>query len=64
MSVVGSLTKAAFKPYTYMGDGTNHAWGEPQILMGGGVKGSELFDSFPNLELDSEDDYNIAGRSS
>ena len=35
-----------------------------KYYIGGGVKGSELFDSFPNLELDSEDDYNIAGRSS
>ena len=30
--------------------------------MGGGIKGGELFGSYPVLELDSDDDYNGDGR--
>ena len=47
---------------TNTGDGTDHAWGGPQVLMGGGIKGGELFGSYPVLELDSDDDYNGDGR--
>ena len=47
---------------TNTGDGTDHAWGGPQILMGGGIKGGELFGSYPVLELDGEEDFNGDGR--
>ena len=47
---------------TNTGDGTDHAWGSNQILMGGGIKGGELFGSFPALELDGIEDYNGDGR--
>ncbi len=43
-------------------DGTDHAWGGNQILMGGGIKGGEIFGSYPVLELDGPEDYNGDGR--
>ena len=44
------------------GDGSNHAWGGNHILMGGAIKGREIFGSYPVLELDGEEDYNGDGR--
>jgi len=43
-------------------DGTDHAWGGNHLLMGGGIKGGELFGTYPSLELDGPDDYNGDGR--
>jgi len=47
---------------TNTGNGTDHAWGGNQIIMGGGVKGGEIFGSYPVLELDGDEDYNADGR--
>jgi len=47
---------------TNTGDGTDHAWGGNHILMGGAIKGGELFGSYPALELDNDEDYNGDGR--
>ena len=43
-------------------DGTDHAWGGNHILMGGGIKGGEIFGSYPALELGGDEDYNGDGR--
>ena len=44
------------------GDGTDHAWGNNQIIMGGAVKAQQLFGSYPSLELGGADDMRNDGR--
>ena len=61
-SVVTFTASEFGRTLTNTGDGTNHAWGGNQILMGGGIKGGEIFGSYPVLELDGEEDYNGDGR--
>ena len=62
-SSVLTYTASEFgRTLTNTGDGTDHAWGGNQILMGGGIKGGELFGSYPALELDGSEDYNGDGR--
>ncbi|WP_339726365.1 DUF1501 domain-containing protein [uncultured Paraglaciecola sp.] len=41
---------------TSNGDGTDHGWGGHQLIMGGAVKGQELYGTMPALELGSDDD--------
>jgi uncharacterized protein (DUF1501 family) len=41
--------------------GTDHAWGSHQIIMGGGVKGGDLYGQFPTLALTGPDDANNRG---
>ena len=62
-SSVLSYTGSDFgRTLTSTGNGTDHAWGGNEILMGGAIKGGELFGTFPSLELDSDDDYRGDGR--
>ncbi|MCU7882869.1 MAG: DUF1501 domain-containing protein [Candidatus Thiodiazotropha sp. (ex Lucinoma annulata)] len=51
------------------GDGTDHAWGSHQLVMGGlgdgsaaSLDGGKLFGTLPDLHLDGDDDYNDKGR--
>ncbi len=37
------------------GDGSDHAWGGQQIVIGGDVLGQELYGTYPTLELDGVD---------
>lgn len=37
-------------------DGTDHGWGSHHFVMGGAVKGQQIFGDMPSLELDSDDD--------
>jgi len=42
---------------TSNGDGTDHGWGGHQIMMGGAVKGGDIYGTLPqSLVLDSDDD--------
>ncbi|GGY65802.1 Tat pathway signal protein [Cellvibrio zantedeschiae] len=37
-------------------DGTDHGWGSHHFVMGGAVKGQQIFGKMPSLELGSDDD--------
>jgi len=42
--------------------GTDHAWGNHQLLMGGAVQGQRIFGPFPTLALSGPDDAGNNGR--
>ena len=44
------------------GDGTDHAWGSHQLVMGGPVIGGALHGTLPDLTLGGADDYSTRGR--
>lgn len=41
---------------TSNGDGTDHAWGGHQLIMGGAVQGRNIYGTMPSLALNSDDD--------
>jgi uncharacterized protein (DUF1501 family) len=43
-------------------NGTDHAWGGHQIILGGAVKGNALYGTFPTLSLGGPDDTGSNGR--
>ncbi len=43
-------------------DGTDHAWGSHQMIVGGAVKGKEVYGTFPTLDLNGPDDSSGQGR--
>jgi len=52
---VTSFTQSDFgRTLTSNGDGTDHAWGGNQIVVGGSVLGREIYGEYPLLELDGE----------
>ena len=54
---VTTFTSSEFgRTLTYNGEGTDHAWGGNVMVMGGPVKGGEMFGSYPLLELGSDND--------
>ena len=49
---VTTFTQSDFgRTLTSNGDGTDHAWGGNQIVLGGGVRGRDIYGSYPVLEI-------------
>ncbi|MDF1696426.1 MAG: DUF1501 domain-containing protein [Saprospiraceae bacterium] len=46
---------------TTNGNGSDHAWGGNQMIMGGPVNGGQIFGNYPSLALDGND-LNLSGR--
>ncbi len=44
------------------GQGTDHAWGGNQLVMGGPIRGGEVKGAFPSLVIDGADDIGRGGR--
>lgn len=55
--MVTTFTQSDFgRTLTSNGDGTDHAWGGNQLVVGGAVNGSDLYGSYPVLEIDGSVD--------
>jgi uncharacterized protein (DUF1501 family) len=50
-----------FQPSGGSSLGTDHAWGSHHFIMGGGVKGGDLYGTFPTLAMTGPDDANNRG---
>ncbi|HEY3756432.1 MAG TPA: DUF1501 domain-containing protein [Opitutaceae bacterium] len=54
---VTTFTASDFgRTYTTNGQGTDHGWGNHQLVMGGAVKGGDLYGQMPSLQLGGPDD--------
>lgn len=54
---VTSFTQSDFaRTLTSNGDGTDHAWGGNQLVIGAAVAGRDLYGIYPRLEIDGPDD--------
>jgi len=55
---VTTFTQSEFgRTLTSNGDGTDHGWGNHQIVMGGAVNGGDIYGTVPSFEIGSDDDY-------
>ena len=56
-NMVTTFTGSDFgRTLTSNGDGSDHAWGGVQLVMGGGVVGKDIYGVYPSLALDGPDD--------
>jgi len=69
LSVADSVTSftlsdfgRTLKPATGSPPGSDHAWGNHHLIMGGAVKGNAVYGTFPTLALASADDSSSEGR--
>lgn len=54
---VTTFTQSDFgRTLTSNGDGTDHAWGGNQLVVGGAVRGGDLYGRYPLLAIDGDDD--------
>ena len=54
---VTTFTQSDFgRTLTSNGDGTDHAWGGNQLVIGGSVRGQEIYGTYPVLEIGGADD--------
>ncbi len=44
------------------GDGSDHAWGSHHLVMGGAVRGGDVYGKFPTFQLAGPDDADTRGR--
>ena len=49
-----------FKPAA--GQGSDHAWGNHQLVIGGAVRGGDFYGKYPTLQLSGPDDVTAEGR--
>src|SRR5580658_463824 len=49
-----------FQPTT--SDGSDHAWGSHHLVLGGAVKGGQIYGQFPTFELSGPNDADVRGR--
>ena len=49
-----------FQPTTT--DGSDHAWGSHHLVLGGAVKGGQIYGQFPTFELSGLNDADVRGR--
>jgi uncharacterized protein (DUF1501 family) len=49
-----------FQPATT--DGSDHAWGSHHLVLGGAVKGGQIYGQFPTFELGGPNDTDVRGR--
>lgn len=56
-SQVSTFTASDFgRTYNTNGDGSDHGWGSHHIVMGGAVKGGDIYGRMPSLQLGGPDD--------
>lgn len=54
---VTTFTQSDFgRTLTSNGDGTDHAWGGNQVVLGDGVLGGQLFGTYPELQIGGPED--------
>ena len=60
LSQVTTFTASDFgRTFTSNGDGTDHGWGSHHLVMGGAVKGGDLYGAFPTLGLKNPSNNNF-----
>ena len=67
LGVANSVTAFTLSDFnrTYQpasGQGTDHAWGNHQLIIGGAVRGGDVYGSFPTFALGGPDDTDTRGR--